>query len=121
MAWTPNLGAQQISVGTPQPHVQFNEGALVLAQAVRSDLALDLSGTPNIELTQTQSTNAIIAVTATTAPSTITVRAALKTWTLINDGTHDVTVQTAGQSSPPSVAAGARAFLVCDGTSVRAA
>lgn len=117
--YTTNIGITKLVEGQESAHVTVNEALDVLDKTIAGRFALNLSGLSSKTLTAAESTHMLIHVTATTAACVVTVQAVPKVWIVINDGTHAVTLQCAGQSSPPSVAVGAVKTLVCDGTAVR--
>ena len=120
MAWTPNLGAQQISVGTLQPHAQYNEGIHILAKAAGGVGYLDFAATTILTLSQEHAANAILIAAGTTGASTAIVPASSHLWEFINDAGHPITVKTLAQSGGPVVPAGDRLLLVSTGDGVRA-
>lgn len=120
MAYTPNLGITKLEPGQSGAHVVVNEGFDNFDKAIAGRLAIDLTGLSTKSLTGGESTNHILHVTATTAACDLVVQAVPKSWIVINGGSHTVTVKRSGQSSAPTVAAGAIKHLVCDGTDVRA-
>lgn len=117
--YTANIGITKLVEGQESAHVTVNDALDVVDKAIAGKGAFNLSGLTTKALTGGESTNAILHITATTAACVLTIQPVPKLWTLINDGTHAVTVQCAGQSSPPVVAAGAVKALVCDGTKIR--
>jgi hypothetical protein len=117
--YTANIGITKLVEGQESAHVTVNEAFDVIDKTIAGALSLDLSGLSAKTLTGAESSNAIIRVTATTMACTVTMQAVPKIWSLINDGTHAVTVQCSGQSSPPVAAAGSVKVLVCDGAVVR--
>lgn len=121
MALTPYLGMTKLIIGTPQPHILLNEALEVLAQAETAVETIDFSAATEITLTPAQSTSGILKLVGTTAVSAAVVQASPKWWIVFNGSSHAVTLGTAGQSSPPSIAAGAVKLLACDGVAVRLA
>lgn len=119
MALTANIGITKLVEGQERAHVSVNDALDVLDKAIAGRLVLDLTGLTDKTLTGGESTAHILHVTATTANAWVVIQKAAKTWVVINDGTHNVTFQTAGQASPPTLAAGAIKHLVCDGTDIR--
>lgn len=115
--YTQNLGATLLEQGQANAHAVVNEALAVFDKAIAGRLALAL--TANRSLTGGESTNAILHITSTTGAVALTVQAVPKTWDVINDGSHTVTLQCAGQSSPPTLAAGTTGRFACDGTGVR--
>lgn len=118
MTMTANLGITKLNAGQSNAHVVVNQALDGLDTAVAGRLALALTGT-STTLTGSQSTAHILHVTSTTAATDLVVQALPKSWVVINDGSHTVTVKRSGQSGAPTVAAGAVKHLVCDGTDVR--
>lgn len=118
MAFTANLGITQLTQGQAAAHVTVNEALAVLDVAIAGRLALALT-TATRGLSGGESTRAMLHVTSTTMACALEVQAVPKVWVLINGGTHAVTLRVSGQASPPVIAAGKSAILVCDGTIVR--
>lgn len=119
MTTTANLGITKLNPGQANAHVTVNTALDNLDSAIAGRLALALTGT-STTLTGAQSTAHVLHVTSTTAATDLVVQALPKSWIVINDGSHTVTVKCAGQAGAPTVAAGAIKHLVCDGTNVRA-
>ena len=70
-------------------------------------------------LTSAEFLNAVLIIPALTAPETLTVAARPKSWLIDNTAAgYAVTVQAAGQGSPPVIPAGAIALARCNGTAV---
>jgi hypothetical protein len=118
MTTTANLGITKLDPGQANAHVRVNEALDDLDEAVAGRLALALTGT-STTLTGAQSTAHILHVTSTTAAADLVVQAVPKSWLLINDGSHAVTLKRSGQTGAPTIAAGAIKHLLCDGTNVR--
>jgi hypothetical protein len=116
--YTTNIGITKLVEGQEAAHVTVNEALDVLDSAVAGLAALDLTGLTTLNVTPTESTNMILQVTATTAACTLTIQAVPKVWVFINGGAHAVTIQCAGQTTPPTVAAGATKVVVCSGTKI---
>lgn len=116
--YTANLGVILMDPAQSQPHVPHNDALTAIDNAIAGRLALALTGT-STTLTGAQSTAHILHVTSTTAATDLVVQALPKSWILINDGAHTVTLKRSGQSGAPTIAAGAIKHLVCDGTNVR--
>lgn len=117
--YTAYLGVTKLDAGQANAHVRVNEALDVLDKAIAGRLDIDLTGLTTKTLTGGESTNHILHVTATDAACDLIVQAVPKSWTCINDGSHTVTIKRSGQSSPPTIAAGAITHFVCDGTDVR--
>lgn len=119
MTVTTNLGITKLDAGQANAHVRVNEALDDLDAAIAGRLAIDLTGLTTKTLTGAESTNEILHVTATTAACDLVVQATPKHWTVINDGSHTITVKRSGQTGAPTLIAGAIKPLVCDGTDVR--
>lgn len=117
MSLTQNLGITKLSPGQSNAHLTVNDVADVLDKAVAGLQPLALTGSRT--LTGGESTAAILRITSATGPTTLTIQALPKTWVLVNESTHAITVQCAGQPTPPVVAAGAVRLLVCTGAAIR--
>jgi len=122
MTTTAYLGITKLDPGQSAAHVRVNLALDNLDTAIAGRLALDLTGETSVTLSGAQSTNHILHVTATDGACDLVVQAVPKSWIVVNDGSHTVTVKRASQSSPtpPTVAAGSSKHLYCDGTDVRA-
>lgn len=118
MTTTTNLGITKLEPGQAGAHAVVNTALDALDSAVAGRLALALTGT-STTLTGAQSTAHILHVTSTTAATDLVVQALPKSWVVINDGSHTVTLKRSGQVGAPTIAAGAIKHLVCDGTNVR--
>lgn len=119
MALTLNLGITKLNPGQSNAHIPVNEALDDVDQAIAGRLAINLTGLTTKTLTGAESTNHVLHVTATDAACDLLVQVAVKSWIVINDGSHTVTVKRASQGSPPTIAAGAVKHFVCDGTDVR--
>ncbi|MCB1955227.1 MAG: hypothetical protein H6948_16185 [Zoogloeaceae bacterium] len=119
--YTANLGATKLVEGQAGAHVVVNEALDVVDKAIAGCLAIDMvtHGADTKVLTGGESTHAILHVTDAGSASWLVVQAVSKLWVVVNDSAYSLTVQTAGQLSPPTIAAGAVAQLVCDGADVR--
>lgn len=122
MTTTPNLGITKLTPGQANAHVTVNEALDDLDIAIAGCLSINLTGLSTKTLTGAESTNYILKITATSGACDLVVQALPRSWIVVNDGSHTVTVKRASQSSPtpPTVAAGASKHLYCDGTNVRA-
>lgn len=122
MSTTANLGITKLNPGQSNAHVTVNEALDNVDKAIAGRLAISLTGLSTKTLTGAESTNHILHVTATSGACDLVVQALPKSWIVVNDGSHTVTVKRASQSSPtpPTVAAGTSKHLYCDGTNVRA-
>lgn len=120
MTTTANLGITKLNPGQASAHVTVNTALDNLDNAIAGRLVLDLTGLTTRSLAGTESTSHILHVTTTTAACDLVVQALPKSWIVVNDGSHTVTVKRAGQSGAPTIAAGHSAHLYCDGTDVRA-
>ena len=118
-SYTANLGVLLMDPAQAQPHLPHNDALVALDKAIAGRLAIDLTGLTTKTLTGSESTNHILHVTATTAACDLVVQTNTKSWIVINDGSHTVTVKRSGQSGAPTVAAGAIKHLLSDGTNVR--
>jgi hypothetical protein len=120
--YTDNLGLILLEQSQSQPSVPHNDALVALDKAVAGRLAISLTGLSTKTLTGAESTNHILHVTATSGACDLVVQNKPKSWIVVNDGSHTVTVKRASQSSPtpPTVAAGTSKHLYCDGTNVRA-
>lgn len=118
MTTTANLGLTKLNAGQSNAHVVVNQALDGLDGAIAGRLALALTGSTTT-LTGAQSTAHILHITSTTAATDLVVQAVPKSWVVINDGSHTVTLKRAGQSGAPTIAAGEIKHLVCDGTDVR--
>ena len=118
-SYTAYIGITKLVPGQSSAHLTVNDALDVVDKALAGRLALNLSGLTTRSLGGGASTNAILHVTTTTVACMVTIQAVAKVWQFINDGTHPVTVQCAGQASPPTIAAGAVKTLVCDGSKIR--
>lgn len=119
MTTTPNLGITKLEPGQAGAHAVVNTALDNLDKAIAGRLAINLTGLTTKSLTGAESTNHILHVTATTAACDLVVQAVPKRWTVINDGSHTLTLKRSGQSGAPTLAAGAIRDFVCDGTNVR--
>lgn len=119
MTTTPNLGITKLEPGQAGAHAVVNTALDNVDKAIAGRLAIDLTGLTTKSLSGGESTNHVLHVTATTAACDLVVQALPKSWIVVNDGSHTVTVKRTGQSGAPTVAAGAIQHLVCDGTDVR--
>jgi hypothetical protein len=119
MALTENLGITKLAQGQSNAHVTVNDALDNLDRAVAGRLAIDLTGLTTKTLMGGESTRHILHVTATDAACDLVIQAVPKTWVVINDGSHTVTVKRSGQSGAPTIAAGAIKHFVCDGTDIR--
>lgn len=119
MTTTPNLGITKLNPGQSAAHAVVNTALDNVDAAIAGRLAINLTGLATKTLTGAESTNHILHVTATTAACDLVLQAVPKSWIVVNDGGHTVTVKRAGQSGAPTVAAGAAKHLFCDGTDVR--
>lgn len=117
--YTAYLGLTKLAQGQSNAHVTVNEALDNLDKAIAGRLPIDLTGLTTKTLTGGESTNHILHVTATTAACDLVVQAAAKSWIVINDGSHTVTLKRSGQAGAPTVAAGAIKHLLSDGTNVR--
>lgn len=117
--YTANLGITKLTQGQSNAHVTVNEALDDIDKAAAGRLAIDLTGLTTKTLTGDESTNHILHVTATTAACDLVLQAVPKSWIVINDGSHTVTVKRASQSGAPTLAAAAVKHFVCDGTDVR--
>lgn len=118
MTTTANLGITKLNPGQANAHVSVNTALDVLDSAVAGRLALTLTGA-STTLSGSQSTAHILHVTSTTVATDLVIQAVPKSWIVVNDGGHAVTVKRSGQSGAPTVAAGHSAHLYCDGTDIR--
>lgn len=118
MTTTANLGITKLNAGQANAHVTVNTAMDGFDSAIAGRLPLALSGA-STSLTGAQSTNHILHVTSTTVATDLVVQAVPKSWIVVNDGSHTVTVKRSGQSGAPTVAAGHSAHLYCDGTDIR--
>lgn len=118
--YTSNLAITKLTAGQSNAHVTVNEALDDVDAAIAGRLAIDLTGLTTKTLTGAESTAHILHVTATTAACDLVLQAVPKSWIVVNDGSHTVTVKRASQSGAPTVAAGASKHLYCDGTDVRA-
>lgn len=118
MTTTANLGITKLNPGQASAHVTVNTAMDGFDASIAGRLALALSGA-STSLTGAQSTNHILHVTSTTIATDLVVQAVPKSWVVINDGSHTVTVKRASQAGAPTIAAGAVKHVVCDGTDVR--
>lgn len=119
MALTQNLGITKLTQGQSNAHVTVNDALDNLDRALAGRLAIDLTGLTTKALTGGESTRHILHVTDTDAACDLVIQAVPKTWVVINDGSHTVTVKRSGQSGAPTIAAGAIKHFVCDGTDIR--
>lgn len=117
--YTDNIGMILMDPAQSQPHVTHNEALTAADTAIAGRLPLALTGA-STTLTGAQSTAHILHVTSTTMATDLVVQAKPKSWVVINDGSHTVTVKRAGQTGAPTVAAAAIKHLICDGADVRA-
>lgn len=117
--YTSFLGIAKLALGQAGAHAVVNDALDAVDKAVAGRMSLNLTGLTTKTLTGSESTAHILHVTATTAACDLVVQAVPKTWMVINDGSHTLTIKRASQSSAPTVAAGAIKHLVCDGTDVR--
>lgn len=120
MTTTANLGITKLNPGQASAHVVVNTALDNLDAAIAGRLALDLTGLTTRSLSGAESTNHVLHVTTTTAACDLVVQAVPKSWIVVNDGSHTVTLKRSGQVGAPTVAAGHSAHLFCDGTNVRA-
>lgn len=119
MTTTQNLGITKLEPSQAGAHAVVNLALDNVDKAIAGRLAINLTGLTTKSLTGAESTNHILHVTATTAACDLVVQAVPKSWIVVNDGGHTVTVKRSGQSGAPTVAAGAAKHLFCDGTDVR--
>ncbi len=119
MAYTQNLGVERLIPGTQQAHEVVNDALDVFDRAIAGIETIDFSTGNSKTLTGGESTAAMLQATGATAACDATVQAVPKVWIIINDTSYTLTVKTAGQATPPTVAAGAVNLLFCDGTIVR--
>ena len=119
MTTTANLGITKLNAGQANAHVTVNIAMDGFDSAIAGRLPLALTGA-STSLTGAQSTAHILHVTSTTVATDLVVQAVPKSWIVVNDGSHTVTVKRAGQSGAPTVTSGHSAQLYCDGTDVRA-
>ena len=116
---TTNLGITKIEPDQSGAYAVVNTALDNIDKAIAGRLALDLTGLTSKTLSGAESTNHILHVTATTAACELVLQAVPKTWLVVNDGTHHVTIARSGQSGAPMVPAGAAKQLLCDGINVR--
>lgn len=119
MAITQNLGITKLNPGQSGAHALTNEAFDSLDKAIAGVLSLDLTGLTSLSLTGAQSTNQIIMVTDTTAACVLIMQDKPKTWTIVNDGSHTVTIRANSQVGGPTLAAGVMGIFVCLGNEVR--
>ena len=120
MTTTTWLGITKLDPGQSAAHVRVNEALDALDKAIAGLLSIDLTGITSKTLTGAESTNQILLISATDGACDLEVQAVPKTWTVVNDGSHTVTVKVSAQIGAPTVAAGSSAILFCDGVAVRA-
>lgn len=118
MAITSNLGITKLEPGVNQAHVTVNEGFDLFDSAIAGVTNIDLSAADTVTLSGGESTRHILLAKNATKASWVVVQKQPKTWVFINQCSFSVTVQTSGQASPPTIAAGATKHLVCDGTDI---
>jgi len=118
-SYTANLGLLLMDPAQAQPHLPHNEALVSIDKAIAGALDLDLTGLTTLTLTGAESTAHILHVTTTTAACDLVVQTNPKSWIVINDGAHTVTVKRAAQTGAPTVAAGAIKHLVSDGVDIR--
>lgn len=117
--YTTYLGITKLAQGQSNAHVTVNEALDNIDKAVAGRLAIDLTGLTTKTLTGGESTNHILHVTDTDAACDLVLQAVPKSWVIVNDGSHTVTVKRSGQTGAPTIAAGAIKHFICDGTNVR--
>jgi len=119
--YTTYLGVTKLAAGQSNAHVTVNEALDVLDKSIAGRLGINLVGLSTKTLTGAESTNHILHVTATDRACDLVVQATVKSWIVINDGSHTVTVKRSGQTSPspPSILAAGIKDLLCDGTNIR--
>ena len=122
MTTTANLGITKLEPGQSGAHAVVNTALDNLDKAIAGRLGIDLTGETSVTLSGADSTNHILHITATDGACDLVVQAVPKSWVVVNDGSHTVTVKRASQASPtpPTVTAGQSKHLYCDGTNVRA-
>ena len=119
MSYTSNIGVERLIPGTQQAHEVVNDALDVFDRAIAGIETIDFSTGNSKILTGGESTAAMLQATGATAACDATVQAVPKVWIIINDTSYTLTVKTDGQTTPPTVAAGAAKLLFCDGTIVR--